>query len=89
MAGANLRDAEKASCRDLTHRLFAVTSFMRVQLMSFLRGEGLATLPELQRLRMQMMFIPILEQSIERRHAMLRQRIQSAHNRSGPYVSLI
>ena len=84
-----LTDTQKETCHDLTRKVFSESLPMRAQLESFLRGQAISDLPELGRLRMEMMFIPILEQSIERRHAMLHQRIQSAHNHSGPYVSLV
>ena len=80
--------AEKEASHELTRQLFS-PSRVREQLESFLRGEDIADLPDLSRLRMEAMFIPILEQSIERRHAVVHQRILSAHNHSGPYISVI
>ena len=85
----NMSADEKASCHELIHKVFSPPSDLRAQLEAFLRGQDISGLLELGRLRAEMMFIPILEQSIERRHALLHQRIQSAHNHSGPYVSVI
>ena len=85
----NLSDEQKSSCHDLTRKVFSPSLPLRQQVERFLRGANMTELPELSRLRVEMAFIPILEQSIERRHAMMHQRIQSAHNHSGPYVSII
>ena len=56
--------------------------------MSFVRGEPSAAWPRLQYMRAQSAFVPVLEQSIERRHALLHQRIKSAPRHSAAFVSL-
>ena len=82
--------SDRAGCHPLTARVLSDDSLMRGEAEQFLRGEKtVSELPLLQRVRHEMMFIPILEQSIERRHALLRQRINSAPHHSAPYVSLV
>ena len=79
------------SLHPLTQKLFSASGDLRKELELFLRGESFQSgrLPSLERLRWQMHYVPILEQSIERRHAVLHQRIKVAPNHSGQFVSLV
>lgn len=58
------------------------------QMLAFLREEDSSVWPDLDVFRAQCMFVPILEQSIERRHAVLHQHIKSAPHHSAPFVSV-
>ena len=60
----------------------------RAEVLSFVRGEPSAAWPRLQYMRAQSAFVPVLEQSIERRHALLHQHIKSAPHHSAAFVSL-
>ena len=61
---------------------------LRPHALAFVRSEPMDQWVPLQRLRAQAAFAPILEQSIERRHAVLHQHLRCAPHHSAPFVSI-
>ena len=81
-----LTPEEQESAHPLTKHVFA--SGARVELVKFLQGQSAETLPSLMKIRRRSLWCPVLEQSIERKHAQLHARIKAAPNHSAPYVSI-
>jgi hypothetical protein len=85
-----LTDEEKSAAHPLSRELFA--GGLRHELVEFLRGGAIATAAELaslRKLRERTLWTPVLEQSIERKHAQLHARIKAAPAHSAPYVSVV
>ena len=76
-------DEERAVMHDTT---VCLLQGLRRDLVRFIRGGDLS--PALQRFADAFTFVPILETSVERLHAMVAQRVRIAHNHSPYYVSL-
>ena len=82
----SLSPAEANAAHPLTKTLFAGDG--RTELVKFLQGEAIESLPCLLKIRLKARWCPVLEQTIEREHAQLHARIKAAPNHSPPYVSL-
>ena len=81
----NLTEEQQTAAHHHSRKLFVT---YRQEALSFIRGEAEAAWPNLVHVRAQSAFVPILEQSIERRHALLHQHLRGAPHHSAPYVSL-
>ena len=81
----NLSPQQQESAHPHSKLLFVQ---LRGQVDAFVRSEPASSWMDLERLRAQSVFIPILEQSIERRHAILHQHLKCAPHHSAPFVSL-
>ena len=81
---------EQEAAHPLTKQFFSVSDGdLRSEVVQFLREVAAETLPGLMRVRLSSAWTPVLEQSIERKHAQLHARIKAAPHHSPPYVSLV
>ncbi|OLP98609.1 hypothetical protein AK812_SmicGene18941 [Symbiodinium microadriaticum] len=81
----NMPEQLQASAHPQTRMLFLD---LRTEVQAFLRDEHKSCWPRLQKLRAKAAFTSVLEQSIERRHAILHQHLKSAPCHSAAFVSL-
>ena len=81
----NLSAEQQELAHPHSRKLFVM---LRVHVLSFIRQESVENWIPLVRLRAQAAFAPILEQSIERRHAILHQHLRCAPHHSAPFVSI-
>ena len=78
----NLSEEQQSNAHSHTKVLFVDR---RQEVLSFVRGEDRTNWPRIARTRACCAFVPVLEQSIERRHAILHQHLKSA---PAPFGSL-
>ena len=71
----------------VTLLLCSVGSAGRAQLVAFINGASLQTLPLLQRMVARFKFIPIVERWIESRHALLKRQLHGASHASAVHVA--
>ena len=81
-----LSPQDREAAHPLTKQVFS--GDVREELVRFLQGQDAQSLPSLMKIRLRSLWCPVLEQSIERKHAQLHARIKSAPHHSPPYVSL-
>ena len=91
-----LSTSEQQAAHPLTKRFFAddavaadVGGSLRSEVVQFLQGTDAEQLPGLMKQRLRSRWTPVLEQSVECKHAQLHARIKSAPHHSPPYVSLV
>ena len=80
-----LSDEQRAAAHPHSKKLFQEH---RQEIDAFVRGDVVASWQGLAIMRAQSVFVPILEQSIERRHAILHQHLKTAPHHSAAFVSL-
>ncbi|CAE7345990.1 unnamed protein product [Symbiodinium microadriaticum] len=81
----NLSEEQRETSHPHSRRLFRD---LRTEVLAFIRSEPSDRWPSLELLRARAAFTPVLEQSIERRHAILHQHLKCAPHHSAPFVSL-
>ena len=81
-------DAERSAMHALTKRVLSPDGPLRAAVVEFVRGAELQHNAELLTIADSMRFVPLVEVSVERLHAYLKQRTLGAHHISGHYCSL-